>query len=417
MTQDISGNEPQKISFQINNATKNEQLVRANYLDWLRFFIVITLIPYHTAMAFHGSTVGWINNPTSTSAALAFCEILDQFQMPLLFTIAGAATWFSLGSRTGKQYLVERLGRLFVPIIFGMLVLNAAVQYISILFHNQLLLYDNSFFIWYQSYFKTMLFPWQKDWSPGTIWFIWYLFIYSIVLLPLLIFLRKHVNNILWVKIGEFFEKHGTLLFLFLLAMLPVLIQIYPPPNVNSTFQISYFVFFFIFGFFIYSSEQMQRCIDKAGPIALVIGAIGLILVMLLIFPSPSRAFFGSVYWTIMGRNVGEDLYLMLRGVSCWFSIIGLIFLARRWGDFSNSFLRYANEAVLPFYLIHATFIITIGYYVIPLNINILSKFVIIVAISLGGTLAAFEVFKRFSLTRFFLGMRTKRKSAGQILS
>ncbi|GAJ19693.1 unnamed protein product, partial [marine sediment metagenome] len=32
------------------------------------------------------------------------------------------ATWFSLGRRTGGKYLLERLKRLFVPMMFGMLV-------------------------------------------------------------------------------------------------------------------------------------------------------------------------------------------------------------------------------------------------------------------------------------------------------
>lgn len=134
-------------------------------------------------------------------------------------------------------------------------------------------------------------------------------------------------------------------------------------------------------------------------------------LVMLLIFPDSTSAPLGSVYWHALGsrpKTLGQELYLMLRGISCWFSIIGLIFLARRWGDFSNKFLRYANEAILPFYLMHATFIIAVGYYIIPLNLGILAKFVIIAVSSLGVTIAAFEVFKRFKPTRFLLGMRLK---------
>jgi glucans biosynthesis protein C len=412
----ITNEKTQMVVSTTNGSIFITQIVRASHLDWLRVLVVFILIPYHTAWIF-SNTPWWINNSLSNPAAVAFYQIFDQFQMPLLFTIAGTAAWFSLGIRTWKQYFVERLWRLFVPIISGMLILNAPIFYFSALYHNQGGLYDNSFFIWYQTYLKTMLFPWQTNWTPGTFWFIWYLFIYSIGLLPLLIFLRKHVRMVEWVKIGGFFEKLGIFVFLFLLAILPVLVQLYPPPNVCSGFQIFYFVFFFIYGFFLYSSQQMQHCIDKFGPLALIIGTISITLVIILIFPNSTTAF-GSIYWRVFGSSpgsTGQNLYLILRGVSCWFSIIGLIFLARRWGDFNNRFLQYSNEAVLPFYLMHATFIISIGYYVIPLNINLLVKFIIIALSSLGATLSTFEILKRFKLTRILIGMRKRTKYLSQI--
>ena len=157
----------------------------------------------------------------------------------------------------------------------------------------------------------------------------------------------------------------------------------------------------------------MQHCIDKFGCFAMITGAVCIILVLLLIFPNPSSSVLQSTYWNPLGNKqgtIGYTLYLIFRGISCWFSIIGLMFLARRLVDFSNRFLRYINEAVLPFYLIHATFVIAIGYYVIPLNIDVLAKFAIIVMSSLMLTLAAFEVLKRFNITRFLIGMRMQQK-------
>ena len=100
---------------------------------------------------------------------------------------------------------------------------------------------------------------------------------------------------------------------------------------------------------------------------------------------------------------------MVLRGISCWFSIIGLIYLAKRLGDFSNRFLRYANEAVCLYYLMHAALIVVMGYYVITLNVNILEKFIIIVVSDFRNNTGAFEVFKRFGITRFLLGMRLKK--------
>ena len=43
--------------------------------------------------------------------------------MPLLFVLAGMATWFALGHRTPRAYARERTSRLLVPLLFGMLVI------------------------------------------------------------------------------------------------------------------------------------------------------------------------------------------------------------------------------------------------------------------------------------------------------
>lgn len=395
----------------------NGRSVRLRHLDWLRALVVFMLIFYHSSAIF--LNFPWfINNVSSSNIAEAFSWLLDQFQMPLLFTIAGVAAWFSLGRRTGKKFFIERIWRLFIPLVFCMLILNVIMNYASFVYNNHGLLVTSSFLTWYRTYITTKFFPWQKSWSPGVLWFVWYLLIYTIVLLPVLIILRKNVSSNIWLKIGEFFEKQGMLIFLFALAFMPVFVELYPPPNFSSGFQVFYFIFFFLYGFFLYSSEHMQRCIDKFGFFALITGIVSVILVMLLIFPAQSSSFFGPAYWRVFGSNgdtIGQTLYLILRGISCWFTIVGLIYLARKFLDFSNRFLRYANEIVLPFYLLHATYIVAIGYYVISWNMSILAKFVIIVLSSLAATLATIELFRQFNVTRFLLGMRLKNKLAKRI--
>ena len=49
---------------------------------------------------------------------LRILAVLHPWHMPLLFLLAGAATWFALGFRSGGQYVKERFTRLMV--LFGM---------------------------------------------------------------------------------------------------------------------------------------------------------------------------------------------------------------------------------------------------------------------------------------------------------
>ena len=96
-----------------------------------------------------------------------------------------------------------------------------------------------------------------------------------------------------------------------------------------------------------------------------------------------------------------------LRGLLGWCWIIGLLGLARRFLNFSNEFLAYANEAVLPFYILHHTLIYIIGYYVTQWSGSIGSKFMIISIISFTIIMAIYEMLiRRINLLRFLFGMK-----------
>jgi hypothetical protein len=71
---------------------------------------------------------------------------------------------------------------------------------------------------------------------------------------------------------------------------------------------------------------------------------------------------------------------------------------------------RYANEAVLPFYLLHQTVIVVIGFYVVQWNIGALPKFLIISVAALVITLLLYEIMiRRIMLMRFLFGMKSAK--------
>jgi len=96
-----------------------------------------------------------------------------------------------------------------------------------------------------------------------------------------------------------------------------------------------------------------------------------------------------------------------LRGLLAWCWIIGLLGLGRRFLNFNNKFLAYANEAVLPFYILHHTVIYIIGFYIIQWSSNIGSKFIIISITSFTIIMAIYEILiRRINLLRFLFGMK-----------
>jgi hypothetical protein len=77
--------------------------------------------------------------------------------------------------------------------------------------------------------------------------------------------------------------------------------------------------------------------------------------------------------------------------------------------NFDHKVLAYANEAVMPFYLLHQTVILIVGWTIIPLDIPVLLKYLLISTGSFVLIIAIYEIFvKRINPIRFLFGMRLK---------
>ena len=76
---------------------------------------------FHSARVFDTGEFYVKNDPTSefVDAVIAFAVM---WGMPLLFVISGIGIWHSLQSRDVVSFATERTKRLFVPLIFGTLV-------------------------------------------------------------------------------------------------------------------------------------------------------------------------------------------------------------------------------------------------------------------------------------------------------
>jgi peptidoglycan/LPS O-acetylase OafA/YrhL len=82
-----------------------------------------------------------------------------------------------------------------------------------------------------------------------------------------------------------------------------------------------------------------------------------------------------------------------------------------RWLNFNTKRLPEANEAVLPFYVLHQPLIILIAFYVVQWNMAILPKWLIISTLALALTLAVYELLiQRVNGMRWLFGMKPRRR-------
>jgi peptidoglycan/LPS O-acetylase OafA/YrhL len=376
-------------------------------IDWLRVLAALLLVPFHTGVIFcPGDSISYVKGQPSLGINL-FVGFVHWWHMPLFFFVSGAATWFSLGSRSAGRYLDERVKRLLVPLIFGTLAIVPVQVYWMRLSNHE---FSGSFFRFYPQFFNGIAPDGNFEW--GHLWFLAYLFVFSIVALPLFLFLRSEAGRRHTDNLATFCEKNGGI---FLLAVPLALIQAalrakWPGfQNLyNDWANFFFYLTFFVYGYLLCSHEGFTRAVEKHGGIALGMA-----------IPFQSAIILLDVTGNVPARgySLGWILYMILHGFNSWFWILAILSLGRRHLSFTNKALEYANGGALPFYILHMAVVVSFGYYVVQWNAAPIMEFFAICAASLPTTVILYDVLaKRASVTRFLFGMkpdaRAERSSA-----
>ena len=104
---------------------------RVYYLDWLRIAAMISIFLFHSNRIFDNDS--WhINNAQTSLVSTTFVEVFNLWMMPLFFVLSGAAVFYSLKRRTGREFIKERILRIALPwIILGMFVISPPQVYVE----------------------------------------------------------------------------------------------------------------------------------------------------------------------------------------------------------------------------------------------------------------------------------------------
>ena len=102
--------------------------------------------------------------------------------------------------------------------------------------------------------------------------------------------------------------------------------------------------------------------------------------------------------------------YRVLGAFNMWFWVIAFLGLGRRYLGFSNKTLRYITEATYPFYILHMTVVVLIGFPVMNWKMGIAIRYSFIVIASTLATIMIYELFvRRWRVARVLFGMKPER--------
>lgn len=365
---------------------------RVFYVDWLRILAVLLLIPFHTTRIFDVWEDFYVKN-AETSAALSYGIVgwLNFWHMPLLFLLAGAATWYALGSRGVGGYVKERIKRLLIPLLFGVLVIVPPQGYVGALFHGT---FSGSWLDYLPYYFT----PRHADtdytgliFTVGHLWFILFLFLIVLVVLPLLLWLKRETGRKAISTVAGWCDRRGVILLFFLPLWIANLL---PSLGGKNWF---YYAALFICGFGVMADERFPRALQRDYG-----RALALAVATMCILGGLKLAGFDPTPLSLPG------MVLSLVSVFCtWCWLVALLGLGQRLLNENQPWLRYANEAVYPFYILHQTVIVLIGYWVVQWELPIIGKWLLIAVLALAGTLLLYDlIVRRNNVTRILFGMK-----------
>jgi peptidoglycan/LPS O-acetylase OafA/YrhL len=228
-----------------------------------------------------------------------------------------------------------------------------------------------------------------------------------VLLLPLFALLKIRALAVFKEKLANVFSNPIIAGLLFIpLTTYYVTLYLNNPEQLNLLDD--WFNFFFsltllLYGFFLGGSDRFWKNCERYRYYFL-----GTALACIIIL-------FREYWWDLKfptEQNGRLYVYGFLNSLHVWTLILGILGMAKKHLNFSNAFLRYANEAVYPLYILHQTLIVIFGFYIAQWHMSIALKLCILIGLCFLSLVLIYHLLvKRFTLTRLLFGLKAKKKA------
>lgn len=374
-------------------------------MDWLRIGAFGLLIFYHIGMYF----VPWdwhVKTPHTMDWVAVPMLATNSWRLALLFAVSGyasAALFAKLDSRSA--FLRSRTARLLVPLVFGMIVVIPVQPWIELSFKHG---YDHGFlYFWSHDYFRfgpldgIVLPTWQH------LWFVAYLWVYTLWLGLLLVVLPARLRA--WMGRAATRALTGPLLLVVPITLLALKTFVLFPGagETHALFDdgpahAAYFPIF-LFGWLLFLSEALWVSVRRWWPVAagLSVAAFVVVAGVELRYPGDTPA--GPEITAIFGAA---------RMIQGWCAIVALVGVADRFLNHDFPIRATLTEAVFPFYIIHQSIIVLVGWWLLPTGVGQAGAFAILLTATAAGCLAFYVIGRQIGPLRPLIGLARKDKLA-----
>lgn len=361
------------------------QQTRQYHLDWLRAFGMLAVFFYHVGM-FLNSWDWHVKAVPVAPGFDIFSRLLITWLMPLFFVVSGVGAYHALSRRSWGAFARERLLRLGVPLLMGIFLLSPHQVYVERLTHGQ---FEGSFWTFLPRYFDGLYLiepTGNFAWMGLHLWYLLVLLLFSLITLPLL----RPVRAWAAPRIGPVGLLVTVPLALFLLEGALDLTGL--DFGVSGWPMLSYLAFYLL-GYALFTTEAFQQATRSLGRYALS-GAI-LTSLPVAMLPLPDGSFAADAIWALV------------KVFNCWLWLVAFIYLSERYVNRKSPVLVYANQAVMPFYILHQPVIVAIAFAIRTAPLHPLVKFLLLAAAAFAIIMGICHfLIRRVRLLQFLCGLK-----------
>lgn len=383
------------------------QSTRRHDIDALRALAFALLILYHWCMLYvGGEDWGWHLKSTHLAEWLQLPMLaVNRWRMDLIFLVSGLSVHFLLRDTRIGRFLALRSWRLLLPLTFGMWVVVPIQPYAEGVANG---LVEPGFLDFLVRYYGHTTWPegafagWEHGFTWNHLWYLAYLWTYTVVFALLLPALRRLPNPLANLR--------GTWLLVLPaipLAVATVLLQPHFDDTgdlVNDWYRHAIYFTVFLYGWWLGTHEGVWAELVRlrrrafAGAIALFAAYMACVLVL--------------------PEEVGDTLQAfiwLLRNLYIWWMLCAILGFSRAYLDRPFRWLPWANEAVYPWYVLHQSLIVAIAFVLLPLRLGPVLEPVLVLAGTIAGCALLHAVIRRSHLLRPLFGLKRLQANAASM--
>jgi hypothetical protein len=232
-------------------------------------------------------------------------------------------------------------------------------------------------------------------------WFLGFLFAFSLLALPLFTWLKGESGRTPLSRLAGLCERRGAiLLFVLPVVLVRVCLHSFFPEQQSWADFFSHGTFF-VLGYALFADARFLRAIRRDWSILLATGTVAILAAIAIV---------ASIESFDIEQAPRTPLEFVLWGLIaacswCWTAFT--LSLAMRHLDRDTRVLRYGQATLLPFFVVHQPAILAVAYFVVQWEASIAPKLLVLIfgAFALSIGLTEF-VIKRVGMLRVLFGMK-----------
>ena len=321
---------------------------RLHALDALRASMMLLGVVFHVSLYYVPPPSISVTDPLNNTILAGLLGFLIHcFRMPVFFAIAGFFTCLLYRRRGLGEMLKNRLVRIGIPFVVGMIILTPLVS----LAYSVAISYPPGTTPTQRTLMQVML--------PGNLMHLWFLLLllFYYVLVTCLVRFTSKPGKAAFTAIADAFRNLITrpVLRVVVLALLcsPILLPINGNmgtpsaliPNLESLVMTLFYFVFFGMGWLLYLNHQLLPGFVKGAWLNFAFGILASFALLACYATLQPRGLLGSTPVIL--------LVALLNGLTSWLMFFGLLGLFLRYLDKPSARVRYVVDASYWVYLVH----------------------------------------------------------------